>query len=94
MAPIVPLTFMNNPFPVSKFAKYTERRFVSIVPIRRTSQLVRLQKADSPAKRARQSEKRRVYNKAKKYQFKTWMKKLFTACVLWISGHNQTRTET
>ncbi|KAK3019980.1 hypothetical protein RJ639_003328 [Escallonia herrerae] len=32
-------------------------------------------KADSAAKRARQSEKRRVYNKAKKSEFKTWMKK-------------------
>ncbi|KAK2976633.1 hypothetical protein RJ640_024167, partial [Escallonia rubra] len=44
-------------------------RFVSIVPVRRTSQLVVCEaapkKANSAAKRARQSEKRRVYNKAK-----------------------------
>ncbi|KAK2968418.1 hypothetical protein RJ640_004424 [Escallonia rubra] len=53
--------------------------FVSIVPVRRTSQLVVCEaapkKPDSAAKRARQSEKRRVYNKAKKSEFKTRMKK-------------------
>ncbi|MQL84329.1 hypothetical protein Taro_016823 [Colocasia esculenta] len=36
-------------------------------------------KADSAAKRARQAEKRRIYNKAKKSEVKTRMKKVFEA---------------
>ncbi|KAK1274803.1 hypothetical protein QJS04_geneDACA012833 [Acorus gramineus] len=36
-------------------------------------------KPDSAAKRARQSEKRRLYNKAKKSEVKTRMKKVFEA---------------
>ncbi|RZC65312.1 hypothetical protein C5167_008995 [Papaver somniferum] len=38
-----------------------------------------VQKADSAAKRARQAEKRRVYNKAKKSEMKTRMKTVFEA---------------
>lgn len=38
-----------------------------------------MQKADSAAKRARQAEKRRVYNKAKKSEMKTRMKTVFEA---------------
>ncbi|XP_010917969.1 small ribosomal subunit protein bS20c [Elaeis guineensis] len=36
-------------------------------------------KADSAAKRARQAEKRRIYNKARKSEIKTRMKKVFEA---------------
>ncbi|KAL7237699.1 hypothetical protein ACSBR2_003913 [Camellia fascicularis] len=36
-------------------------------------------KADSAAKRARQAEKRRVYNKARKSEVKTRMKKLVSS---------------
>ncbi|CAA7388706.1 unnamed protein product [Spirodela intermedia] len=36
-------------------------------------------KADSAAKRARQAEKRRIYNKSKKSEMKTRMKKVFEA---------------
>ena len=38
-------------------------------------------KADSAAKRARQAKKRRVYNKARKSEVKTRMKKVF---YLWV----------
>ncbi|KAK2976462.1 hypothetical protein RJ640_015585 [Escallonia rubra] len=64
--------------------------FVSIVPIRRTSQLVVCEaapkKADSAAKRARQSKKRCVYNKAKKSEFKTWIKKARGKVVIVTGG--------
>lgn len=37
-------------------------------------------KADSAAKRARQAEKRRIYNKARKSEIKTRMKKVLNFC--------------
>lgn len=47
-------------------------------PIRRSvvCEVASTKKADSAAKRARQAEKRRIYNKARKSEIKTRMKKV------------------
>ncbi|KAF5956660.1 hypothetical protein HYC85_003885, partial [Camellia sinensis] len=50
-------------------------------------------KADSAAKRARQAEKRRVYNKARKSEVNTWMKKVFYLWEYELDGIDWTKVD-
>ncbi|KAL6561803.1 hypothetical protein OROMI_017404 [Orobanche minor] len=80
-----PLRFSSNTSSVTIFT----RGLVSVRPLQMNpnrSSIVceagTAKKPDSAAKRARQSEKRRVYNKARKSEIRTRMKK-----VSWITFH-------
>ncbi|XAR56518.1 hypothetical protein NMG60_11037042 [Bertholletia excelsa] len=53
--------------------------FVPMSPVVRPSRSSVVCEADSAAKRARQAEKRRIYNKARKSEIKTRMKKVLEA---------------
>ncbi|KAL3631436.1 40S ribosomal protein S20 [Castilleja foliolosa] len=77
-----PLSFSSNTSSVSLFS----RGLVSVRPVQMgpnrqsiVCEAVTTKKPDSAAKRARQSEKRRVYNKARKSEVRTRMKKVLEA---------------
>ncbi|GFP78628.1 30S ribosomal protein s20 chloroplastic [Phtheirospermum japonicum] len=77
-----PLGFSSNTSSVNLFS----RGLVSVRPVQTrpnrqsiVCEAVTTKKADSAAKRARQAEKRRVYNKARKSEIRTRMKKVLEA---------------
>ncbi|KAH6795677.1 hypothetical protein C2S51_036663 [Perilla frutescens var. frutescens] len=80
-APFKPLSFSSSASTVGLFS----RGLVSVCPVQLSPNRrsivceVGTKKADSAAKRARQSEKRRVYHKAKKSEVRTRMKKVLEA---------------
>ncbi|XP_073054552.1 small ribosomal subunit protein bS20c-like [Primulina eburnea] len=78
-AALKPLGFSSNAS-VNLFSK----GFVSLCPVQRPLRSLivcdaRTKKADSAAKRARQADKRRIYNKARKSEIRTRMKKALEA---------------
>ncbi|KAL7143369.1 hypothetical protein ABFS83_08G186600 [Erythranthe nasuta] len=77
-----PLSFSSNASSANLFSTgLASVRPVQSNPNRRSivCEAVTTKKPDSAAKRARQSEKRRVYNKAKKSEVRTRMKKVLEA---------------